>query len=88
MFEGKTPQKTHIQPKLTDLFRTNVYEESALGIYAVEEEVDGKSPSFVGAHLRNQLQYDLWYIFLGLFIISIAEGRRVSNNNGDETVSL
>lgn len=45
----------------------------------MEEEVDGKSPSFVGAHLRNQLQYDLWYIFLGLFIIAIVEGRRIES---------
>ena len=57
-----------------------MYEEDALGIYAVEEEeVDGKSTSFVGAHLRNQLQYDLWYIFLGLFIIAIVEGKRIES---------
>lgn len=66
--------------------RTNVYEESALGIYAVEEEVDGKSTSFVGAHLRNQLQYDLWYIFLGLFIIAIVEGNRIESK--EQYVSL
>ena len=57
-----------------------MYEEQALGIYAAEEPVDGKSASFVGAHLRNQLQYDLWYIFLGLFIIAIVEGKRVGDN--------
>lgn len=68
-----------IFPIAISVRRTNVYEESALGIYAVEEEVDGKSPSFVGAHLRNQLQYDLWYIFLGLFIISIVEGNRIES---------
>ena len=59
--------------------RTNVYEEKSLGIYArpEDEEEDGKEPSYIGAHLRKQLQFDLWFIFLGLFIIAIAEGWRI-----------
>ena len=63
--------------------RTNVYEEKSLGIYgnASDEEEDEKEPSYVGAHLRRQLSFDLWYIFVGLFIIAIAEGRRIRNVN-------
>lgn len=63
--------------------RTNVYEEKSLGIYgsSSEEEEDGKEPSYVGAHLRRQLSFDLWYIFLGLFIIAIAEGKHLQNTN-------
>ena len=63
--------------------RTNVYEEKSLGIYgsSKEEADDDKEPSYVGAHLRRQLSFDLWYIFLGLFIIAIAEGKRLSNTN-------
>ena len=63
--------------------RTNVYEEKSLGIYgSSKEEADAeKEPSYVGAHLRRQLSFDLWYIFLGLFIIAIAEGGRLSNTN-------
>ena len=63
--------------------RTNVYEEKSLGIYgsSKEETEDDKEPSYVGAHLRRQLSFDLWYIFLGLFIIAIAEGDRLSNTN-------
>lgn len=68
-------------PVAISVRRTNVYEESALGIYAMEEETDGKNSSFVGAHLRNQLQYDLWYIFLGLFVITIAEGNKIKEQN-------
>ncbi|KAH8146762.1 uncharacterized protein LAJ45_09136 [Morchella importuna] len=64
--------------------KTNVYEESSLGIYANGDEEDeaanGKT-SFVGAHLRKQLSFDLWYIFLGLFIITIAEGSHIENNS-------
>ena len=63
--------------------RTNVYEEQSLGIWgsAAEESADEKEPSYVGAHLRRQLSFDLWYIFLGLFIIAIAEANRLENTN-------
>ena len=63
--------------------RTNVYEEKSLGIYGSpnEETDDDKEPSYVGAHLRRQLSFDLWYIFLGMFIIAIAEGDRLANTN-------
>ena len=63
--------------------RTNVYEEKSLGIYssAKEEADDEKEPSYIGAHLRRQLSFDLWYVFLGLFIIAIAEGNRIQDPN-------
>lgn len=63
--------------------RTNVYEEKSLGVYgsSAEEEEDDKEPSYVGAHFRRQLSFDLWYIFLGLFLIALAEGRRLRNTN-------
>ncbi|KAF3927740.1 hypothetical protein ABW21_db0207328 [Orbilia brochopaga] len=60
--------------------KTNVYEERSLGIYADHEEHDDPNDhSFVGAHLRKQLSFDLWYVFLGLFAICIAEGAKISN---------
>lgn len=61
--------------------RTNVYEEKSLGIYGspiLDEEIE-KEPSYIGAHLRRQLSFDLWYIFMGLFIVAVAEGRRLQN---------
>lgn len=61
-----------------------MYEEKSLGIYASggdDDDEDGKEPSYVGAHLRKQLSFDLWYIFLGLFIICIVEGNRLENTN-------
>lgn len=61
--------------------RTNVYEEKSLGIYAGDEEEDEEGKSYVGQHLRRQLSFDLWYIFLGLFIIAIVEGGRLQNTN-------
>jgi Trk-type K+ transport system membrane component len=70
-------------PIAISMRRTNVYEEKSLGIYGSrdeenEEEVSDE-PSYVAAHLRRQLSFDLWYIFLGLFIICIAEGGRIQN---------
>jgi potassium uptake Trk family protein len=69
--------------------RTNVYEEKSLGIYGGEmvEELDanGKQPSYVSAHLRRQLSFDLWYIFLGLFFICIIEGSRIQNVQGPDS---
>ncbi|OIW34052.1 potassium transport protein TRK1/TRK2 [Coniochaeta ligniaria NRRL 30616] len=60
--------------------RTNVYEEKSLGIYGgneAEENSDANDMSYVGAHLRRQLSFDLWYIFVGFFILSISEGGRL-----------
>lgn len=43
-----------------------------------------KTPSYVGAHLRRQLSFDLWYVFLGLFVIAIVEGDRLQSEQGDK----
>lgn len=65
--------------------RTNVYEEKSLGIYQETNEDDegahASSFSYVGAHLRRQLSFDLWFIFIGFFILSISEGNRLSKND-------
>ncbi|KAH8591059.1 cation transport protein-domain-containing protein [Bisporella sp. PMI_857] len=77
-----------ILPIAISVRRTNVYEEKSLGIYgsAAEEHNDEGEPSYVGAHLRRQLSFDLWYIFLGLFIISIAEGGKLQS--GDDSFTM
>ena len=76
-------------PIAISMRRTNVYEERSLGVYSNEDddesdnssESSAKEPSYVGAHLRKQLGFDLWYISLGLFFIAIVEGRRLENMN-------
>lgn len=70
-------------PIAISMRRTNVYEEKSLGIYASKEELESeeKEPSYVGAHIRKQLSFDLWYVFMGLFIIAIVEGTRLQNTN-------
>lgn len=60
---------------------SNTYEESSLGIYGHDAEVDeSDSRSYVLAHIRNQLSFDLWYIFLGGFCICVAEAGRIMDD--------
>lgn len=67
-----------IYPIAISIRASNTYEESALGLYSKEREIDeNDSTNYVLAHMRNQLSFDLWYIFLGIFCICIAEADRI-----------
>ncbi|KAL2316434.1 Potassium transport protein [Schizosaccharomyces pombe] len=73
--------------------QTNVYEERSLGIYAADTENDDdnninnnnndnntpKRKNFLMDHIQRQLSHDLWYLFLGYFVITIVEGRRLES---------
>ncbi|KAL4974164.1 cation transport protein-domain-containing protein [Aspergillus desertorum] len=58
---------------------SNIYEERALGIYSPEPETDENGKGYILTHMRNQLSFDLWYIFLGIFCICVAESKRIMN---------
>ncbi|EFQ99168.1 potassium transporter 1 [Nannizzia gypsea CBS 118893] len=68
-------------PVAISMRNTNTYEESSLGLYESEEEVDENtnSSSYLGQHIKKQLAFDLWYIFLGVFLITIAEGDKIAD---------
>ncbi|OMP85681.1 Low-affinity potassium transport protein [Diplodia seriata] len=68
-------------PIAISLRRTNVYEEKSLGIWSEHSAPDEGEQSYVGTHLRRQLSFDLWYIFMGFFFIAIIEGSRLENTN-------
>lgn len=70
-------------PVAMSVRRTNVFEERSLGIWGRSNTNSDTPPSYVGAHLRRQLSFDMWYIFLGLFIIAIAEGKRLEDTAED-----
>ncbi|KAJ0162556.1 Low-affinity potassium transport protein [Colletotrichum tanaceti] len=75
-------------PIAISIRRTNVYEEKSLGVYhSPDEDMDGANEnsawSYVGTHLRRQLSFDLWYVFLGLFILAITEGPRIQKKDFD-----
>jgi potassium uptake Trk family protein len=58
---------------------SNTYEERTLGIYQpAAEPDDAQGPlAYLTRHARNQLGFDLWYIFLGAFCICIAESGKI-----------
>lgn len=64
---------------------TNVYEEQSIGVYVDPDHVDEQTSSYIATLLRRQLSFDLWFIFLAFFIITIAEGKRFSRNDPDFT---
>ncbi|OJI99684.1 hypothetical protein ASPVEDRAFT_39063 [Aspergillus versicolor CBS 583.65] len=67
-----------IFPIAISIRASNTYESQSLGIYHKEGEInESDSRSYVLTHIRNQLTFDLWYIFLGIFCICIAESERI-----------
>lgn len=76
-----------VLPIAISVRRTNVYEEKALGIYGHEDDDAGEEGqtswigTYVGTHLRRQLSFDLPFIALGFFIISISEGKRIQSGD-------
>lgn len=68
-----------IFPIAMSMRQTNVYEEKSLGVWADDD--DDAHSSYLGHHLRRQLSFDLWFVFLGFFLIAIVEGSRLENTN-------
>lgn len=61
---------------------TNAYESRTIGTYNPEPEADetSQSPSaYLLTHVRSQLSFDLWYIFLGCFVICIVEAQPIAD---------
>ncbi|KAJ4145313.1 hypothetical protein LMH87_004168 [Akanthomyces muscarius] len=72
-------------PIAISIRRTNVYEERSLGVYDHNEgaEEEASALSYVGTHLRRQLSFDLWFVFLGFFILCISEGSKIQDGRFD-----
>ncbi|KAF7715362.1 Uncharacterized protein PECH_001427 [Penicillium ucsense] len=71
-----------IFPIAISIRASNVYEENSLGIYESSSDPDeSNGKSYIMKHIQNQLSFDLWYIFLGVFCISIAESGRIADNS-------
>lgn len=74
-------------PIAISIRRTNVYEEKSLGVYPNKRDEDDEENaaeasafSYVGTHLRRQLSFDLWYVFVGFFLLAISEGHKIQAN--------
>ncbi|KAG5297231.1 low-affinity potassium transporter [Histoplasma ohiense] len=62
--------------------KTNTYEENSLGLYDPQsDEIDesNSTASYVGAHVKKQLAFDLWYVFFGMFLLMITEGSKLAD---------
>ncbi|KAK0624020.1 potassium transporter [Immersiella caudata] len=72
-----------VLPIAISIRASNTYEERTLGLYEPEmRSVDESSGRrYVMAHIRNQLSFDLWYVFLGTFCICVAEAERIVDLN-------
>ncbi|KAI0579856.1 Potassium transport protein 1 [Pyrenophora tritici-repentis] len=71
-----------VYPIAISIRMSESYEEKPVGLYAAEESLDEDkgSKTYLINHMRNQLSFDLWYIFLGVFCICIGESKRIMNN--------
>lgn len=84
-------------PTTMTMRKTNIYEEKSLGIYddddddEEEEEEEGhnknKNDNDLQTLLEEQLCFDVWYIVLGLFLVTLAEGRRIQTGHGNASKS-
>ncbi|KAJ5569176.1 low affinity potassium transporter [Penicillium hetheringtonii] len=69
-------------PVAISIRRTNVYEERSLGIYSPTDDQDDANATergYTATHLRKQLGFDLWFVFLGLFLIVAVEGKSLAD---------
>lgn len=61
---------------------SNTYEEKSLGYYTQDPTYnEDKGVSYLRQHMQNQLGFDLWYIFLALFCLSVSESDKLSDPN-------
>lgn len=68
-------------PIAMSIRQSNVYEERSLGVWASGEYEEDTQSSYLSHHLRRQLSFDLWFVFLGFFLIAIIEGSRLESTN-------
>jgi potassium uptake Trk family protein len=71
-----------VYPIAISIRSSNTYEEKSLGLYEEERKLnENNGKDYILTHMRNQLSFDLWFIFLGVFCICIAEARRIVDDS-------
>jgi Trk-type K+ transport system membrane component len=68
-----------IYPIAISIRMSSDYEKQSVGLYGAEENLDENraGKTYLINHMRNQLSFDLWYIFLGVFCICCSESKRI-----------
>lgn len=72
-----------VLPLAISIRETNVYEEQSLGIYhdqKVHPSEANTTWKYVAEHLRKQLSFDLWFLFIAIFIICICEAGKIQSD--------
>ncbi|KND87266.1 Low-affinity potassium transport protein [Tolypocladium ophioglossoides CBS 100239] len=71
-----------IFPIAISIRASNTYEESALGIYGSNACYnENKGGAYLVRHIQQQLSFDLWYIFLGIFCLAVSEASKLKDPN-------
>jgi len=63
-------------PILLSLRQTNIYEERSIGVDH-DPEAESGSKSYLGEQISKQLAYDLWWLALAVWLISIIERTQI-----------
>jgi Trk-type K+ transport system membrane component len=68
---------------------SSIYEDRGVGLFESDAEVDEQAggKQYLIHHMRNQLSFDLWYVFLGVFCICAAESKRIMDVNDPVSTS-
>ncbi len=78
-----------VYPVAISVRASNTYEDLSLGIFPRQDNYydEYDEGTYVTTHLRNQLSFDLWYIAFGIFCITVAESRRIMDQNDPVLIS-
>ena len=70
-------------PVIISVRSTNIYEEKSLGIQdsGGDDNNNESEKSFVGSHIRQQLAYDIWWLFLAWFLLCIIERTALTDDH-------
>lgn len=69
-------------PIAVSIRASNPEEGRTVGLWADDNKLNESSgKQYLLAHMQNQLSFDLWYIFLGTFLICLAEADRIMDTS-------
>ncbi|QLL33784.1 hypothetical protein HG536_0F01090 [Torulaspora globosa] len=76
---GKMEREDTLHSEESDSSEGSAGDSNLPRAQAKKKKKDPSTESFIGAHLRKQLSFDIWFLFLGLFIICLCEGGKIKD---------
>ncbi|PHH61001.1 hypothetical protein CDD81_967 [Ophiocordyceps australis] len=78
-----------IYPVAMSIRTSSTYEQGSVGVWACQEAYDEQTAStYLVQHIQQQLGFDLWYIFLGIFLLAVTEGPSVADLNDSVKLTI